>query len=56
MNRLRAPFNVNLLAQRAALAALADDEHVERTRAMNRDGMRQLCGWVRRAAARLCTE
>jgi histidinol-phosphate aminotransferase len=42
MNRLRAPFNVNLLAQRAALAALDDDEHLERTRSMNRDGMRQL--------------
>jgi histidinol-phosphate aminotransferase len=42
MNRLRAPFNVNLLAQRAALAALDDDEHLERTRSMNRAGMRQL--------------
>lgn len=42
MNRLRAPFNVNLMAQRAALAALSDDEHLERTRRMNREGMTQL--------------
>lgn len=42
MNRLRAPFNVNSLAQRAALAALADEEHLRRTRQMNRDGLRQL--------------
>ncbi len=39
LNRLRAPFNVNTLAQVAALAALADDAHVERTRQVNREGM-----------------
>jgi histidinol-phosphate aminotransferase len=48
MNRLRAPFNVNSLAQVAATAALADDEHVARTRAMNRDGMAFLGGELRR--------
>jgi histidinol-phosphate aminotransferase len=42
MNRLRAPFNVNSLAQVAALAALGDDEHVERTRRNNRAGMAYL--------------
>ncbi len=42
MNRLRAPFNVNLLAQRAALAALDDSSHLERTREMNAAGMRLL--------------
>jgi len=42
LNRLRAPFNVNTLAQVAALAALDDDEHVERTRAVNREGMAYL--------------
>jgi histidinol-phosphate aminotransferase len=47
LNRLRAPFNVNLLAQRAALAALADDEHLERTRQVNRAGMRQLGAGLR---------
>lgn len=39
LNRLRAPFNVNTLAQTAALAALDDEEHVERTRQVNREGM-----------------
>jgi histidinol-phosphate aminotransferase len=42
LDRLRAPFNVNTLAQVAALAALDDDEHVERTRQVNRDGMAYL--------------
>ena len=42
LNRLRAPFNVNTLAQVAALAALDDDEHVERTRQVNREGMAYL--------------
>ncbi|MFQ5991174.1 MAG: histidinol-phosphate transaminase [Nitrospiraceae bacterium] len=35
LNRLRPPFNANSLAQRAALAALQDDEHVARSRALN---------------------
>ncbi len=39
MDRVRAPFNVSSLAQAAAVAALEDPEHVERTRAMNRAGM-----------------
>ncbi len=42
MNRLRAPFNVNTVAQAAALAALDDHEHVERTRRVNREGMAYL--------------
>ena len=42
LNRLRAPFNVNTLAQVAALAALDDDAHVERTRQVNREGMASL--------------
>ena len=32
MNRVRAPYNVNRLAQVAAVAALGDPEHLERTR------------------------
>lgn len=36
--RLRQPFNANSLAQAAALAALDDDEHVERSRALVRAG------------------
>jgi len=39
LERIRQPFNVNALAQVAALAALDDDEHVERSRKTNREGM-----------------
>jgi len=42
MNRVRAPFNVSSLAQVAGSAALDDDEHVERTRRCNREGMTYL--------------
>jgi histidinol-phosphate aminotransferase len=42
LDRARAPFNVNALAQRAALAALDDDEHVFRTRAVTEEGRRYL--------------
>ena len=35
INRVRPPFNVNRLAQAAALAALEDEEHVQRTVRMN---------------------
>ncbi|HSF11206.1 MAG TPA: histidinol-phosphate transaminase [Nitrospirales bacterium] len=35
LNRVRPPFNVNSLAQEAARAALSDDEHVAKSRAMN---------------------
>lgn len=36
--RVREPFNVNLMAQEAAMAALEDDEHVQRSRANNLEG------------------
>jgi len=42
LNRVRPPFNANSLAQRAALAALDDDEHVTRSRAVNAAGMEQI--------------
>ena len=42
LNRVRQPFNVNSLAQAAALAALDDVQYVEDSRRLNRDGMRQL--------------
>lgn len=32
LNRLRSPFNTNVLAQAAAMAALEDQEHVEKSR------------------------
>jgi histidinol-phosphate aminotransferase len=39
LDRVRQPFNVNAMAQAAALAALDDDEHIERTRAMVQEGI-----------------
>jgi len=42
MNRVRQPFNANMLAQAAAEAALDDDEFVSRTKAANREGMAYL--------------
>jgi histidinol-phosphate aminotransferase len=42
LNRVRQPFNVNSLAQAAALAALADASYVDESRALNRAGLRQL--------------
>jgi histidinol-phosphate aminotransferase len=41
LNRVRQPFNVDSFAQAAALAALADTEHLQRSVALNRDGLRQ---------------
>lgn len=38
MNRLRPPFNTNSLGQIAALAALADEEHISRSREINEEG------------------
>lgn len=48
LNRVREPFNVNSLALVAAAAALDDAEHLERSRAVNRAGMRQLQDACRR--------
>ncbi|HEY7531966.1 MAG TPA: histidinol-phosphate transaminase [Nitrospiraceae bacterium] len=42
LNRVRPPFNANSLAQIAALAALDDDEHVAKSRAVNEAGMGQV--------------
>jgi histidinol-phosphate aminotransferase len=41
LNRVRQPFNVDSLAQAAALAALADEDHLRRSIEVNRDGLRQ---------------
>ena len=38
VNRVREPFNVNLVAQTAAIGALADEEHLQKSRAMNIEG------------------
>ena len=42
MNRVRQPFNVNSIAQAAAVAALHDIEFVQRTYALNQLGMQQI--------------
>jgi len=42
MNRVRQPFNVNSVAQAAAVASLADEDFVERSYALNQAGMAQL--------------
>ncbi len=39
LERVRGPFNVNAVAQVAAAAALADQEHIQRTRELNRQGL-----------------
>jgi histidinol-phosphate aminotransferase len=39
LEKIRQPFNTNLLAQAAALAALDDIEHLQRTRANNKEGL-----------------
>ena len=42
MNRVRQPFNVGSIGQAAAVAALGDRVFVERSRALNAAGMRQI--------------
>ncbi|PXW26639.1 histidinol-phosphate transaminase [Paraburkholderia caballeronis] len=44
MNRLRQPFNVNSLAQAAAIAALGDSAFLEKSAALNAEGYRVLTG------------
>jgi histidinol-phosphate aminotransferase len=42
LNRVRQPFNVNSLAQAAAIAALADESFLQLSARVNADGYRQL--------------
>ena len=42
LNRVRQPFNVNMVAQAAALAALDDSEYLQHVVQRNREGMQQL--------------
>lgn len=42
LNRVRQPFNVNSVAQAAAVAALADDDFIARSYELNRAGLAQL--------------
>jgi histidinol-phosphate aminotransferase len=39
LQKARQPFNVNAIAQAGALAALADTDHIAKTRSVNRAGM-----------------
>ena len=39
LNRIRRPFNINMAAQVAAVAALADEDHVQRGRVVARQGI-----------------
>jgi len=39
LQKARQPFNTNAIAQAAALAALDDVDHIEKTRAINRQGL-----------------
>ncbi|UNC91441.1 histidinol-phosphate transaminase [Candidatus Contubernalis alkaliaceticus] len=45
LHRVREPFNVNLLAQVAALAAVEDQEHLEKSIQGNREGKDFLFSW-----------
>jgi histidinol-phosphate aminotransferase len=47
LNRVRLPFNVNRLAEAAALAALDDTEHAERSRSINAEGASYLSAELR---------
>ena len=40
LQKARQPFNVNAIAQAGALAAMGDSAHIEKTRSVNRSGMK----------------
>jgi len=42
LNRIRQPFNVNSLAQAAAIAALQDEEFLQKSAQLNKEGYEQL--------------
>lgn len=42
MNKLRPPFNTNAIAQKAALWALKDEDHIKSTKEINEQGKRYL--------------
>ncbi len=52
LNAIRQPFNVNLLAQVAAKAALADEEHLKKTRRLIWEGLDYLSGELTRLGLR----
>lgn len=52
MNRAREPFNVNSLAQAAAIAALDDEDHLKKTVENNTRGLERLAQIFRKVGAR----
>ena len=48
LNRVRQPFNVNSVAQVAAVAALGDTDHLQRSVRLNTAGMQQICAGLQR--------
>ncbi len=52
MNKVRTPFNTSGVAQAAALAALGDVEHIQRSVESNRAGMAQLSRGLDRLSAK----
>lgn len=52
LNRVRQPFNVSSVAQAAALAALGDTTHLQRSIALNTAGMQQICTGLQRLGLR----
>ena len=46
-NRVREPFDVNVLAQAAAIAALDDDEHLRKTLEVNKQGLQRIESWMK---------
>jgi histidinol-phosphate aminotransferase len=52
LQRCRQPFNANAMAQAAALAALADREHMERTRRLTLEGRARLQAFFTRLGLR----
>ncbi|MCX7721578.1 MAG: histidinol-phosphate transaminase [Verrucomicrobiae bacterium] len=48
LEKIRQPFNVNSLAQAAAIAALDDVRHVERTRRINAQGLKFYEHWFKK--------
>lgn len=52
LNRIRRPFNINAAAQAAAVAALADADHVQRSREVARAGIEAITAVVSAAGLR----
>lgn len=52
INQVRPPFNTSRVAQKAALAALADQDFIQRCRADNAEGLGYLAGEFRRLGLR----